>query len=157
MWRPSQTVYLEKLQIAISFWPFSWLVRFPGLEGDGPAPSILRAVVTRAWGVGAGWHCSPQCAASSCQMLPVPSGCCCPSGHLFPSREDSWDRAELRSAFSSFQNLTIPVSFLVLLILKGRVFLKPIFYCFTGVLAEIRRRCLCSDYHPYPEVRTTDI
>lgn len=157
MWWPSQTVYLGKLQIAISFWPLSWLVRFPGLEGDGPAPSILRTVITRArvWGRGdvAALSVQPLCA----KCFPCLQGAAAPAGTSSPPGKTrgtgrNWGLPFLLSRISLFL-----FPFFVLLILKGRVFLKPIFYWFTGVLAEIGRRCLCSDYHLYPEVCTTDI
>lgn len=118
---------------------------FSCLEGSGLAPSVLKAIVQGrgVWGRVSSQPmvCSPFVPRASLVLrvlLPQQAPL------SLQGRSLSWDRVGLRPALLLFRILPLLFFCLFLLLLKARVF-KPIFCCFSGVLAEVRRRCLCAD------------
>lgn len=89
-----------------------------------------------------GCQVSPQRAAAPAGRVPLQKGLRLGMPGARPS--------SLASAAS-----LLPSPFLSSSSLGIHVLLKPLFYCFSGVLAEIGRRCSRSNHHLYSEVGIT--
>ena len=150
---PGESVCLGMHQTAVSF-SLSVPVRLCCSEGDGLAVSVSRTRNCQQEGGGVGWgsifplpaspgyQVHPQRTAAPARRVPLQKGL-----HLgTPGARPS----SLASASS-----LLPSPFLASSSLGIRVLLKPLFYCFSGVLAGIGRRCSCSNHCLYSEVSIT--
>lgn len=123
-------------------------------EGDGLTVSVSRTGNCQREGGGRGWgSIFPLPASPGYQVHPQRTAA--PAGRVPLQKGLHLGTPGARPSSLASASSLRPSPFLASSSLGIRVLLKPLFYCFSGVLAEIGRRCFCSNHCLYSEVSIT--